>query len=263
MPAINLSLLRLLAYVGAGLMDDPAAFRESLRSLLDANSHRLLRRSRSMAERGALPAWDVSGILIRELEAALLPAAREKNEAVPAAAAAIWHEGKLEEKQLATYLAGLSRDPDRIRNLLLQWVSETDDRIVLRALAAHVCPPLWTANTLLFRSDIRNWIENHAPSRRRFGWMALHAWVEEKTPESIFAAFELLSEVFSETDPEIMQLASELLVKLADISPQETQGWFLELTPKSRQQGRKFLRMTIPRLPGETAALLRRTVKAE
>lgn len=263
MPAIDLSRLRLQAYELAGLLDDPAAFRKSLRSLLDENSHRLLRRSRSMAERGALPAWDVPGILIRELQAALLPAAGEKNEAVPAAAAAIWTEGKLEEKQLAAYLAGLSRNPGKIQDLLRQWLEETEDRIVLRSLVAYICPPLWGADPLLFRSNIRNWIENRTPSQRRFGWMALHAWVDEKSSEAVSAAFELLSEVFSETDPEAMQLASELLVKLAEISPQETHGWVLELTPKTRQQGRKFLRMTMSRLPAETAALLRGTAKAK
>ncbi|MGB7540328.1 MAG: hypothetical protein WBM17_17435, partial [Anaerolineales bacterium] len=64
MPAINLSRLRLQAFELAGLLDDPAAFQTFLHSLLDEHSHRLLRRGRSMVNRGALPAWDVPGILI-------------------------------------------------------------------------------------------------------------------------------------------------------------------------------------------------------
>jgi hypothetical protein len=216
-----------------------------------------------MAKRGALPAWDGPGILIRELEAALLPVAREKNDCVLAAAAAIWAGGRLEEKQLAAYLAGISRNPGEVRALLLQWVEESNDPSVLQDLAAHACPPLRTSNALLFRSDIRAWIEAREPPRRRFGWMALRAWADEKTSDSSFAAFDLLPIIFSETDPEAIRLASELLVRLADRFPQETQGWFSELTPQQLQQGRKLLRMTVPQLPGELAALLRSLLQAE
>ena len=138
MPAINLARLRLQAYELAGLIDDPAAFQAFLHSLLDEHSHRLLRRGRSMARRGALPAWDVPGILIRELEAALLPAAQKKNERVLETASAVWISGKLEEKQLAAYLAGLSRKPGEVRALLLRWLEETDDPAVLQDLGAFL-----------------------------------------------------------------------------------------------------------------------------
>jgi hypothetical protein len=262
-PAIDLSRLRTQAFELAGLLDDPAAFRKFLRSLLDGNSHRLLRRGRSMAGRGALPAWDVPGILIRELETALLPAAGKNNAAVLPAAAAVWEEGRLEEKQLAAYLAGLSRNPADVRGLLLDWLKETEDPVVLRSLAEHACTPLRNADKLLFRSDIRSWIEDPSPSRRRFGWMALREWVEEKTSESVFAAFELLSEIFPETDPESVQLASDLLARLAVISPQEAQGWLMELTPKARQQGRAFLRAAKSRLSGDIAEVLREAVNPE
>ncbi|MBN2084039.1 MAG: DNA alkylation repair protein [Anaerolineales bacterium] len=257
MPAINISRLRLQAFELAGLLEDHAAFQKSLRALLDENSHRLLRRGRSMAIRSALPAWDVPGILIRELEAALIPAAREKNAGVIAAAAAVWTAGKLEEKQLAAYLAGLSRSSGDVRTLLLQWLEETNDPAVLQDLAVHTCSPLRTSNLLLFRADIRTWIEAREPPRRRFGWMALRAWTDEKTSESVFAAFELLPLVFSETDPETMRLASGLLARLAEFYPQETQGWMSEFTPIQLQQGRKFLRMAVPQLPEEPAAFLR------
>jgi hypothetical protein len=190
------------------------------------------------------------------LEATLLAAAQKKKEAVLGAAVAIWPDGKLEEKKLAAFLLGLSDAPGEIRTLLLQWLKETEDPGVLQDLAAHACPPLWNSDRILFRSDARGWIEDPVPSRRRFGWMALQAWAEAKTSESVFAAFDLLPLVFSETDPEAKQLASDLLAKVAESSPREAQGWLAEQTPKSRQKGRRFLRMALPRLSGETAAFL-------
>jgi hypothetical protein len=261
MPSINLSRLRLQAYELAGLLADPPAFQKSLRALLEEHSHRLLRRGRSMAQRGALPAWDVPGLLIREVEASLLPVVKKNSEAALAAAGAIWPSGRLEEKQLAAFLIGLSRNPGEIRTLLLEWLSGLEDPVVLQSLAAHACPPLWNSNGVLFRSDIRAWIEARVPSQRRFGWMALGAWTEEGTSESVFAAFELLPAVFAESDPEAIQLASDLLIRLAKYSPQETQGWISELSSKSLEQGRKFLRRMLARLPEETAVFLRKVQK--
>ncbi len=263
MPAINLSRLRLQAFELAGLLEDPAAFRTFLRALLDEHAHRLLRRGRSMARRGALPAWEVPGILIRELEAALLPVAREKNAGVIAAASAAWTDGRLEEKQLAAYLAGLSRNPGDVRTLLLNWLEETDDPAVLQDLAVHACLPLRTADPLLFRADIRTWIEFREPPRRRFGWMALRSWADEKTSESLFAALELLPAAFTEMDPETMRLASELLVRLAALYPRETQGWLAELIPQQLHRGRRFLRMTVSGLSGEPAEFLRNRLHGE
>ncbi len=261
MPSINLSRLRLQAFELAGLLADPAAFRKSLRALLEEHSHRLLRRGRSMAKRSALPAWDVPGLLIREVEASLLHAAEKENQNALAAAAAIWPSGKLEEKQLAAFLAGLSRNPVEIRTLLLEWLSEVEDPVVLQSLADHACPPLWNSNGVLFRSDARAWIESPVPSQRRFGWMALRAWAEEKNSESVFAAFELLPAAFAEPDPEASQLASDLLIRLAEYSPQETQGWISELSSKSLDRGWKFLRRMLARLPEETAEVLRNAQK--
>ena len=261
MPSIDLARLRVQAQELAGRLGDPAAFRVSLQSLLDGHSHRLLRRGRSMARRSALPAWDVPGLLIREVEAALLPAAGKNPEAALNAARAIWPPGKLEEKQLAAFLAGFSDQPDELRGLLLQWLPETDDPAVLQDLARLTCPPLRKSNTVLFRSDIRGWINDPHPARRRFGWMALRSWAEENTSESQFAAFELLPVVFSDSDPEAILTAAGLLGCLAESSPRETQAWLSELTPKSRQQGRKFLRSALDHLPEETAAGLRELLR--
>jgi hypothetical protein len=257
LPSIDLARLRQQGLELAGLLGDPDAFRVFLHSLLERHSHRLLRRGRSMARRSALPAWDVPGLLIREVEAALLPAAEANPDAALRAAVAIWPAGKLEERQLAAYLAGLSRNPGEIRSLLIQWLMETEDPAVLQDLARRTCPPLRRSNGLLFRSDVRGWIADPHPPRRRFGWMALRQWTEEKTSESLFAAFELLPAVFSESDPEAMQLAVDLLALLAEYSPRETQAWLSDLTSKSRQQGRRFLRSALARLPEETAARLR------
>jgi hypothetical protein len=248
MPAIDLAQLRGEASALAGQLDQPAAFSASLRSLLERHAHRLLRRGRSLAKRGALPAWDVPGILIREVEAAVLPAARRNPRAALPAAAAAWPGGKKEEKQLAAFLLGLAGDPAEIRTHLLHWLDETEDPAVLQSLAAHACPPLRRSDPVLFRSDLRSWLTHPAPARRRFGWLALKTWAEERSSDSVFSAFELLPLIFP---------------GLARTSPFETQGWLTGLTPKAQRQSRRLIRLAMPRLPAETAQFVREMRRIE
>jgi hypothetical protein len=263
MPAIDLAQLRGEASALAGQLDQPAAFSASLRSLLERHAHRLLRRGRSLAKRGALPAWDVPGILIREVEAAVLPAARRNPRAALPAAAAAWPGGKKEEKQLAAFLLGLAGDPAEIRTHLLHWLDETEDPAVLQSLAAHACPPLRRSDPVLFRSDLRSWLTHPAPARRRFGWLALKTWAEERSSDSVFSAFELLPLIFPEVDSEALQTAAELFAGLARTSPFETQGWLTGLTPKAQRQSRRLIRLAMPRLPAETAQFVREMRRIE
>jgi hypothetical protein len=256
-PSIDLALLRPQAIELAGLLDDPALFRATLRLLMERHAHRLLRRGRSMDRRGALQAWDVPGLLMRELEAALRPSAQSRPETALAAADAIWAEGRLEEKLLAAYLAGFSRSPAELHSLIVRWLEDMEDPTVLRALSTRVCLPLAGANPTLFRSQLRAWMESPAPSVRRFGWMALGAWQEEQSSESIFASFDFLPIIFSETDPEAIRLAAGILARLSQTASQETRGWLQDLTPKNLQQGRPFFRAALGSLSPEFAALLR------
>jgi len=257
MPSVDLANLRSQAIELADRLEDPAAFRASLRALMEQYAHRLLRRGRSMDQRGALPAWEVPGLLIREVEAALRPSAQSRPDAALAAADVVWKEGKLEEKLLAAYLAGFSRDSESLQTHLSRWLEGLEDPAVLRALSTNVCMPIGRANPVLFRSRLRTWLESPAPPVRRFGWMALKAWQEEASSEATFAAFDLLPVVFSETDPEAVRLAADLLAHLSRIVPQETRGWLEELTPKNVRKGRPFFRAALPSLPPELAALIR------
>jgi hypothetical protein len=256
-PSIDLALLRPQAIELAGLLDDPALFRATLRLMMERHAHRLLRRGRSMDQRGALQAWDVPGLLMRELEAGLRPAAQSRPECALAAADAIWTGGRLEEKLLAVYLAGFSRSPDALQSLIDRWLEDMEDPAVLRALSYQVCLPLAGANPTLFRSQLRSWIESPSASMRRFGWMALSAWQEEKTSPATFASFDFLPNIFSESDPEAIRLAAGILARLSRTAPQETRGWLEDLTPKNLQQGRAFFRAALATIAPEFAALLR------
>lgn len=192
-----------------------------------------------------------------------MPAAQQNPAAALAAATAIWPAGKMEEKQLAAFLAGRSGNPPEIRARLIAWLEETEDPAVLQAFTAFLCPPLRTSDPILFRSDLRGWLEHPIPARRRFGWMALRAWAEERSSASVFSAFELLPLIFKEIDSEALQIAADLFAGLARQSPFEAQGWLSGLTPKAQRQSRKLLRLALPNLPADTAAFVREMRRIE
>ncbi len=203
MPSVDLALLRSQSIELAGQLDDPALFRASLRRMMESYAHRLLRRGRSMERRGALQAWDVPGLLIREVDAALRPAAQNHPDSALAAADAVWAEGKLEEKLARRVPGGLLAEWFGIASLLFRWLHGMEDPAVFQALSTRICLPLAAENPTLFRSQLRSWMDSPAPPLRRFGWMALSAWQEEESSESIFAALDLLPLIFPETDPEV------------------------------------------------------------
>jgi hypothetical protein len=216
-----------------------------------------LRRGPSMARRGALPAWDTPALLGREVEATVVSAARANPSAVPALAKTIWNGGRLEEKLLAASLLEVSPLFMESRELLAEWLVGLEDPTLLGKLAGTVCRPMWNADPILFRSDLRKWMEADPSNIRRFGWMALHAWLAENPSQSAFAAFELLPKIFSEKDAEALHISVKILVLLDRLFPQETRKWAEDLSANSIQQGRSFFTLAISALPAELAEWIR------
>jgi hypothetical protein len=261
MPSINLAELRTRAQDLAVLLPDAHAFRSSLRALMESHSSRLLLRGPSMARHGALQAWDVSGLLLRELEAALLPAAQANGDAALGAADAIWNDGRLEERMIAALFVGAAGRPDEARARIERWLKGMEDPALLFELAAEACRPLRDGDRELFRADLRRWIESRVPAERRFGWRALRAWLREKGAGSVPAAFDLLRFSLRETDVEAIRIAANTLALLAKFSPAETGKWLEDLPPELILRGRTFLRIALPSLPAETAAALRERMR--
>lgn len=257
MPSINLAELRLRTQELAGRLADAPAFRAGVRALMETHAHRLLRRGPSMAQRGALQAWDVPGLLMRELESTLLPAAAADPAAALAVADLLWVDGRLEERLLAARLASASTDTDALRERVARWTDGLTDPILQREIADETCRPLRRANTTHFRADSRRWIESDLAATRRFGWMALRGWLTDGGAASTLSIFDLLPRALRETDPETQRIAAEILSNLAGISPAETQKWLEDLPQDLLQHGRVFLQTALPALPEEFADWIR------
>jgi hypothetical protein len=261
MPSINLAELRVRTQELAGLLPDAPAFRAGVRALLEAHAHRLLRRGPSMAKRGALRAWDVPGMLLRELESALRSAAAANPEAALAAADALWPDGRLEERVIAAQLSSASMELDSQRERVDRWIAGLEDPVLARVIAMEACLPLRRGNATLFRAGIREWTDAPAASLRRFGWMALRAWLADETHDSVLAAFDLLPRALREIDPETLRVASEILPLLARSFPAETQRWLDDLPPDLLRRGRLFFRAAQPALPMEFAGQLQERLR--
>jgi hypothetical protein len=263
MPAMDLAKLRSRALRLADLLEDPAALRAELRSLMEENAHRLLRRGASMARFGALPAWNAPALLVREVEVTVVSAAKADPSAAAPLAKALWNGGRLEEKLMAASLLEVSPLPAENRDILAEWLVALEEPALLGKLAGTVCRTLRNADPILFRSDLRQWMEAGQTNIRRFGWMALHAWLAEEPSQSAFAAFELLPKIFSETDTEALQIGVKILGLLGRLFPQETRKWVEDVPLKSIRQERPFFSLAISTLPSEFAELIRTQWKNE
>jgi hypothetical protein len=257
MPSIDLVRLRAEARDLAGSLPDPTEFQMRMRALMESYAHRLLRRGRSMAQRSALPAWEVSGILLRELDSALRPAASENPDAAVSCADAIWKNGRLEERILAAHLLGYSFLADAIRQRLAEWLWEMDDPMVLEELADYACHPLRNGPPEIFRADIRGWIESRRRGMRWFGWMALDIWLRAGADEALLTALDLLLEALPESNADILRSAASVLIRTATAAPAEARKWLNDIPTAAVLMGRTFFETALPKLPAELAQEVR------
>jgi hypothetical protein len=249
MPSIDLVRLRAEARDLAEGMQDPPAFQIRLRSLMESYAHRLLRRGRSMALRSALPAWEVSGILLRELDTALRPAALADPNQAALCAEAVWQSGRLEERMLAARLMGYSARNETIRQHIWRWQAETDDPVLLAELADHACRILRAGSVDLHRADLRQWIESSRMATRWFGWMALDAWLLEGADSALLTALDLLFLALPEQHTDILRTAAGALSHAGSIAPAEIQKWIMDLPAPTFQMGRSLFLEAQPLLP--------------
>jgi hypothetical protein len=210
-----------------------------------------------MAQRSALPAWEVSGILLRELDSALRPAASDDPEAAISCADAIWKNGRLEERILAARLLGYSFLADAIRQRLAVWLGEMDDPMVLEELADYACHPLRNGPADIFRADIRRWIESSRMGVRWFGWMALDIWLQAGADEALLTALDLMLQALPEGNADVLRSAASVLARTATAAPAEVQKWLNDMPAATVQMGRTFFETALPKLPAEMAQEVR------
>jgi hypothetical protein len=257
MPSIDLVRLRAEAHELADSLKDPPAFQIRLRKLMEAYAHRLLRRGRSMAQRSALPAWEVSGILIRELDTALRQAAQADPLNAAICADAVWQSGRLEERMLAARLVGFAAFGETIRQHIWRWQADTEDPILLKELAEHACRTLRNASADLHSADLRHWIESPRTATRWFGWIALDAWLQEQSDPALLTALEIFTRALPETNVDILRTAAASLSHAAALAPAETQKWILDLPIPAFLMGRAFFQEALPQLPEQIAQMIR------
>jgi hypothetical protein len=258
MPSIDLVRLRAEARELAGSLNQPDGFQARLRAMMESYAHRRLRRGRSMAYRGGLPAWEVSGILLRELDSALRPNAIQNAVDAIRCADAIWQDGRLEERILAVRLLGYGGQEVEIRARLAIWLYETEDPTLLMEMAEHACAPLRKGTVDAHRADIRQWIESSRLSAKWFGWLALHAWLREGSDSARWTAIDLLVQALSENNADILRTAAEITSQMFTSNTSEMQKWLDDLPSPTVLMGRSFFLAVVLHLPEEKASAIRK-----
>jgi hypothetical protein len=257
MPSIDLVRLRIEARDLADSLQEPEVFHSRLRAMMETYAHRRLRRGRSMAYRGGLPAWEVSGILLRELDSALRPIAQSDSESAVRCADAIWRDGRLEERILAARLLGYSGRQDAIRARLPVWLETTEDPSLLSELADRTCRILRQGPAEMHRADIRTWVESLRVTARWFGWLALGAWLQEGTDDARMTAIDLLAIALPERNADILRTVAGILNQLSASVTAEIRKWLDDLPFSSFLTGQPLFDTALPKMSEDVAMEVR------
>src|SRR3990172_1285475 len=115
MPAIDLARLKKQTAQLADLFDQPAAFLQEHREILDYYVNRSLR-SQGVAPSSVLPTYRTPQVVLRHIETELSAMAEKQPIQALVLADALWDEGYLETRLLAAFLLG--RIPPQEERLL-------------------------------------------------------------------------------------------------------------------------------------------------
>src|SRR5512132_2920215 len=164
MPAIDLARLKKQTARLADLFDQPADFLREHREVLDHYVNRTLR-TLSVAPSSVLPTYRTPTVVLRHIENELGPVAERQPIQALELADALWDEGWLETKLLASFLLGrIPPQEERLLARLTAWTQAVRDPEVRAALLTTSLTRLRRQTTDLFLILVREWLH---PARQR------------------------------------------------------------------------------------------------
>lgn len=222
MPAINLAQLKKQTARLAELFDQPEPFLKELREVLEFYVNRTLRQ-RDIAPESTLETYRTPKPVLRHIESALAPLARQNPEAALELADALWDAGYLETRLLAAFLLGqIPPQEEHLLARLTAWTQQVRDPNVSASLLTQSLVRLRQETPERFLSLVGEWMY---PSRERFwsnGIQALLPLIADPNYENLPPVFEILDPVFAKAPLRLQNEMKEMLLALYEASPSET-----------------------------------------
>ncbi|HEY5731080.1 MAG TPA: DNA alkylation repair protein [Anaerolineales bacterium] len=234
MPAIDLARLKKQTSHLADIFDQPADFLREHREILDYYVNRTLR-SQGVAPSSVLPTYRTPPVVLRQIETELGPVAEQKPIQALELADALWDEGWLETRLLASFLLGrIPPQEERLLARLTAWTQGVRDPEVRAALLTISLTRLRKETPDLFILLVKEWLH---PARQRMwsnGIQALIPLVNTPDFDNLPPIFEIAEPIIKVSPAALQFDMQELITALYKASPDETVFFLAQIIKKTK-----------------------------
>jgi hypothetical protein len=262
MPAIDLARLNKQTAHLADIFGEPAAFLREVREILEFYVNRSLR-SQSVAPSSVLPTYRTPAVVLRQIEKELGPVAEEQPVQALELADALWDEGWLETKLLASFLLGrIPPQEERLLARLTAWTQTVRDPEVRAALLTTSLTRLRKETPDLFLVLVKEWLH---PARQRMwsnGVQALVPLISSPEFDNLPPIFEIVEPILKASPATLQYDLQELIITLFEASPDETTYFLQQILKETKSPLPAIaLRRMAPELPQELQSSLREMLR--
>lgn len=234
MPAIDLARLRKQANRLADFFFVPEDFLKQLREVLEFYVNHSLRKKESIAPGSNLPTFRTPAVVVRQIENAIGPIARENPYYALELADLLWDQGYIETRMLAAFLLGcLPPMEERLLARLTAWTRQVRDPSVRNALLTTSLARMRKETPADFLVLISEWLH---PARQDLwpnGIQALLPLIIDPDYENLPPIFALVRPIIESAPGMLQNDLADLINALYQASPSETEYYLHEIVEES------------------------------
>jgi hypothetical protein len=264
MPAVQLERLRTQINDLAWKFTRPAEFQRNLHELLSFYANRVYRPTPSAQSVTSISIYNVSGLIMRQLEATLAPLCQENPEAARVLMAALWKDPYLEPRQLAISMLGhLPMDPpDRVLELMQGWCQPGEDPQVMDTLFGQGSLNMRRKYPNRWLDLIQGWLAASSLPSKAMGLRALLPVVRDREFENLPPVFSMVAPLLQSPPPQLLSELQAVLEALSQRSPKETAYFLRQALNTSQSSGMtRLIRRVMDSFDEETQSGIRNLLK--
>jgi hypothetical protein len=263
MPAIDLARLRKQANRLADFFFVPEDFLSQLREVLEFYVNYSLRTKENIAPGSNLPAFRTPAVVVRQIENAIGPIAKENAHYALELADLLWDEGYIETRMLAAFLLGcIPPQEERLLARLTAWTQQVRDPSVRSALLTTSLARMRKETPDDFLILISEWMHPARQGLWSNGIQALLPMITDPDYENLPPIYALARPIIESAPGMLQNDLANLINALYQASPSETEYYLREIVETSTNPLtvitlRRILNLFHPELQSSLRSLVR------
>lgn len=264
MPAVNLIQLRAQLNRLLWNFTDPEAFRHELMELLEKFAYTAYRPGAEAMSISAGPEVQISQIVLRELNLALIPVIREQPNSALAVCDRLWNDENVSICMIGSRILGEIpiEHADMVLNRAGEYAMTGVKRLTARALLRNASTTILRTDPNILLRKVRGWYVDTNPARHLLCIEGTAILAEEDAFENLPALFTLVEALLEEANTKTAGSLTGVLSVLLKRSPMETTFIIrkqLERDPSLTVQ--RIIRKLIPELPEASQASIKAALR--